>query len=76
MADTPGLQRAHALDKDDTIHGVEERVKARFPDADDALVHDEAVAAVEKFADAPVKDFVDIIAEREARARVQGSRGV
>ncbi len=33
-------------------------------------MHEEAVAAVEHYADAPVKDFVDIIAEREAAARV------
>ncbi|MEX0152231.1 three-helix bundle dimerization domain-containing protein [Microbacterium sp. LMI1-1-1.1] len=64
-------QRTEGFDKDETIAGVEERVKARFPDAEPAVVHDEAVAAVEKFADAPVKDFVDIIAEREARARVE-----
>ncbi|MFF0911602.1 three-helix bundle dimerization domain-containing protein [Microbacterium enclense] len=64
-------QRTEGFDKDETIAGVEERVQARFPDAEKSVVHDEAVAAVEKFADAPVKDFVDIIAEREARARVE-----
>ena len=64
-------QRTEGFDKDETIAGVEDRVRARFPDAEKAVVHDEAVAAVEKFADAPVKDFVDIIAEREARARVE-----
>ncbi|MBM3715294.1 MAG: hypothetical protein FJW64_06070 [Actinobacteria bacterium] len=64
-------QRTEGFDKDETIAGVEDRVRARFPDAEKAVVHDEAVAAVEKFADAPVKDFVDIIAEREARAHVE-----
>ena len=66
-------KRSEGFDKDETIAGVEERVKARYPDVEPTVVHDEAVAAVEKFADAPVKDFVDIIAEREARARVEGS---
>ncbi|SDO47222.1 hypothetical protein SAMN04487848_1056 [Microbacterium sp. ru370.1] len=59
------------FDKDETIAGVEERVQARFPAAPHEIVHDEAVAAVDKYADAPVKDFVDIIAERDARAAVE-----
>ncbi len=68
-------QRHEGFDKAETISGVEERVQARFPDVQPEIVHDEAVAAVEKFADAPVKDFVDIIAEREARARVEDVGG-
>lgn len=63
-------QRGDAFDKDDIITDVEQRVKARFPEAEPGLVHDEAVAAVDKFADAPVKDFIDILAEREAREHV------
>lgn len=58
------------FDPEATASAIEERVQERFPDAEPALVHDEAVAAVEHYADAPVKDFVDIIAEREAAARV------
>jgi hypothetical protein len=65
--------RNDGFDKDETIAGVEERVQARFPDAEPRVVHDEAVVAVDKYADAPVKDFVDIIAEREARAAVEES---
>lgn len=59
------------FDPEATIADVEERVQDRFPDAEPALVHEEAVAAVEHYADAPVTDFVEIIAEREARARVE-----
>lgn len=58
------------FDKAETVAEVEERVQARFPAAPDAVVHDEAVAAVDKYADAPVKDFIEIIAERDARAAV------
>lgn len=58
------------FDKDETVAEVEERVQARFPAAPDEVVHDEAVAAVDKYADAPVKDFIEIIAERDARAAV------
>lgn len=58
------------VDPERVIADVEKRVQDRFPEAEPALVHEEAVAAVEHYADAPVKDFVDIIAEREARARV------
>lgn len=65
--------RNEGFDKDETIAGVEERVQARFPDAEPGVVHEEAVVAVDKYADAPVKDFVDIIAEREARAAVEES---
>ncbi len=64
-------QRSEGFDKDETIADVEERVQVRFPDAPAEVVHDEAVAAVDKYADAPVKDFVDIIAERDARAAVE-----
>lgn len=64
-------QRNEGFDKDETIADVEERVHDRLPQAPEQVVHDEAVAAVEKYADAPVKDFVDIIAEREARAAVE-----
>ena len=49
---------------------MEERVQARFPTAPHEIIHDEAVAAVDKYADAPVKDFVEIIAERDARTAV------
>ncbi|WP_150952942.1 three-helix bundle dimerization domain-containing protein [Microbacterium testaceum] len=66
-------KRDEGFDKDETIAGVEERVKARFPEAAPEMVHEEAVVAVDKYADAPVKDFVDIIAEREARAAVADS---
>ncbi|MFJ4037419.1 three-helix bundle dimerization domain-containing protein [Microbacterium sp. NPDC090007] len=62
--------RNEEFDKDETVAGVEERVQARFPTAPHEVVHDEAVAAVDKYADAPVKDFVEIIAERDARAAV------
>lgn len=60
-------------DKDETVAEVEERVQARFPAAPDEVVHDEAAAAVDKYADAPVKDFIEIIAERDARAAVAGT---
>ena len=61
------------FDKDETVAEVEERVQARFPAAPDEVVHDEAAAAVDKYADAPVKDFIEIIAERDARAAVAGT---
>ncbi len=63
--------RTEDFDKDDTVAGVEERVSARFPEATTDLVHEEAVAAVDRYADAPVKDFIEIIAERDARAAVE-----
>lgn len=66
-------KRNENFDKDETVAGVEERVQARFPDAQPEVVHEEAVVAVDKYAEAPVKDFVDIIAEREARAAVEES---
>lgn len=65
--------RDHDFDKDETVAEVEERVQARFPAAPDEVVHDEAAAAVDKYADAPVKDFIEIIAERDARAAVAGT---
>lgn len=65
--------RNDAFDKDETIADVEDRISSRLPEAPAEIVHEEAVVAVEKYADAPVKDFVDIIAEREARAAVEES---
>jgi len=64
---------SEGFDKDETIAEVEERVQARFPAAPSDVIHDEAVAAVDKYADAPVKDFVEIIAERDARTAVENS---
>ncbi|WP_314453814.1 three-helix bundle dimerization domain-containing protein [uncultured Microbacterium sp.] len=64
-------QRTDGFDKDQTVAGVEERVAARFPGASPDVVHGEAVVAVDRYADAPVKDFVEIIAERDARAAVE-----
>ena len=58
------------FDPDQTVADIEKRVQERFPDAEPELVHREAVAAVDEYADAPVKDFIDILAEREARAHV------
>ena len=66
-------KRSEGFDTDETVAEVEERVQARFPDAQPEVVHDEAVVAVDRYADAPVKDFVEIIAEREARAAVEES---
>lgn len=66
-------KRNESFDKDETVAGVEERVQTRFPDAQPEVVHEEAVVAVDKYAEAPVKDFVDIIAEREAREAVEES---
>lgn len=68
-------QRAEGFDKEQTIAGVEERVAARFPEAAPDVIHDEAVVAVNRYADAPVKDFVEIIAERDARTAVEESIG-
>ncbi len=64
------MRENEEFDPEQTVAEIENRVQDRFPDAEPALVHEEAVAAVDQYADAPVKDFVDIIAEREARARV------
>lgn len=68
-------QRAEGFDTEQTIAGVEERVAARFPEAAPEVIHDEAVVAVGRYADAPVKDFVEIIAERDARSAVEESIG-
>lgn len=64
-------ERSDGFDADETIADIEARVTARYPDADPDIVHDEATDAVDRYADAPVKDFVEIIAEREARAAVE-----
>lgn len=65
--------RGDGFDADETIADVEARVQTRYPDADPDMVHDEVAEAVETYADAPVKDFVDIIAERRARTAVEQS---
>lgn len=64
------MREHEEFDPDQTVADIEARVQDRFPEAEPALVHEEAVAAVAHYVDAPVKDFVDIIAERETRARV------
>lgn len=63
--------QAEGFDTERTVAGVEERLAARLPEAPRDVIHDEAVVAVGRYADAPVQDFVEIIAERDARAAVE-----
>jgi hypothetical protein len=63
-----------SIDEKKALAEVVERLQERFPDAS----HDEVVAAVEygraSFDGAKVTDFVPVLVEKEAKARLKGKR--
>jgi hypothetical protein len=55
------------FDEHATAEQVARSLRDRFPDVDPAEVDRVAAEQVHSLADAPVKDYVDVLAERESR---------
>ncbi|PWD49938.1 hypothetical protein C8046_03820 [Serinibacter arcticus] len=63
------------FDFDRTVHTVVNHLVETFPDADPAELEREATEATAHFADKPITDFADVLAEREARAHLAAQQG-
>jgi hypothetical protein len=63
-----------SVDEDKVIAEIADRLQERFPDAP----HESILDAIEKsratFATAKVRDFVPVLIEKEAKARLKGKR--
>ncbi|GAA1942289.1 three-helix bundle dimerization domain-containing protein [Microbacterium deminutum] len=60
-----------AINEDAAIEDVIERLAERFPRLPHAQIVDAVYAARDSFARAQVRDFVPVLVEREARARLE-----
>lgn len=58
------------FDADKTVETVTEHLRERFPDVDPQVIEQEAAEATKHFADKPITDFADVLAEREAQAHL------
>lgn len=60
-----------AIDEDREVEDIIERLSARFPSLSTATVTEAVTAARSSFERAKVRDFVPVLIEREARARLE-----
>jgi len=60
------------FDETEATDSVTAQLRTRFPDTDEAALHDVAEKHVHEFADAPVKDYVDNLAGKKAREDLAG----
>ncbi len=60
-----------AIDEDAAMQDVIERLTQRYPNLPHSQVVDAVHAARDSFARAHVRDFVPVLVEREARARLE-----
>ena len=62
------------IDEGKAIGEIVERLQERFPDATPQAIQDAVEYARTSFADATVRDFVPVLIEKEAKARLKGKR--
>lgn len=62
------------VDEAKAIGEIIERLQARFPDASPETVAGAVEKARESFSQAKVRDFVPVLIEKEAKARLKGKR--
>ncbi|WP_100812019.1 MULTISPECIES: three-helix bundle dimerization domain-containing protein [unclassified Microbacterium] len=62
------------VDESKAISEIVERLRERFPDATPESVADAVEYARTTFSDAKVRDFVPVLIEKEAKARLKGKR--
>lgn len=63
-----------AMDEDHEVAEIADRLTARFPDLPKEKVSAAVDDARHRFDDARVRDFVPVLIEREARARLEQPR--
>ncbi len=62
------------VDENKAISEIVERLRERFPDASPESVADAVEYARATFSAAKVRDFVPVLIEKEAKARLKGKR--
>jgi hypothetical protein len=62
------------VDESKAIAEIVERLRERFPDASPDSIADAVEYARSTFSDAKVRDFVPVLIEKEAKARLKGKR--
>jgi trans-aconitate methyltransferase len=62
------------IDEGKAIGEIVERLQERFPDATPQAIDDAVECARTSFSDATVRDFVPVLIEKEAKARLKGKR--
>lgn len=62
------------IDEGKAIGEIVDRLQERFPDATSQAVRDAVEYARTSFSDATVRDFVPVLIEKEAKARLKGKR--
>lgn len=62
------------VDESKAISEIVERLRERFPDASLEAVTDAVEYARTTFSGAKVRDFVPVLIEKEAKARLKGKR--
>ena len=63
-----------AIDEDKAIAEIAGRLQERFPDATPQAIADAVEYGRTSFRDAKVRDFVPVLIEKEAKARLKGKR--
>jgi hypothetical protein len=63
-----------SLDEDKAIAEIAGRLKERFPEASDDEIADAVAFGRAGFESAKVRDFVPVLIEKEAKARLKGKR--
>jgi glutamyl-tRNA reductase len=59
------------FDAEKTTEKVAARLEQAYPERDEADLQALAKETVDQFTDAPVKDFIDVVAEHEAREQIR-----
>lgn len=62
------------VDESKAISEIVQRLRERFPEATPEAVADAVEYARTTFSDAKVRDFVPVLIEKEAKARLKGKR--
>ena len=62
------------IDEDHAVAEIAERLQERFPEATPESITAAIEQARASFTDAKVRDFVPVLIEKEAKARLKGKR--
>lgn len=68
------MREEKPVDESKAIAEIHERLRERFPDAEDEAIGAAIEHARASFESAKVRDFVPVLIEKEAKARLKGKR--
>jgi hypothetical protein len=68
------VREEKSVDEGKAIAEIHERLRERFPDAGDEAIASAIEHARASFESAKVRDFVPVLIEKEAKARLKGKR--